>query len=657
MVFDSSAQTNSDTYLNNYISSNAVVCAGFVPVKTDLVLGEPLLATFTVQNIGATSFEFWFGGDYRGTGRHDRYKITATNENGVALPDPIARPMDFGGFVQPVNLKPGQFFTNIIWITDFRVIDKPGFYTISCSFAFDENWRGNSQTNPVVSTTFKLTILQRTPERVSKVLDELVAKASNQHGNDLNDTLALIARFGTNDALPRLKQLTKIGLIEFRVAAIGVLPLIPTDASMKIALENLKDSDPTIRSAAAGALGRMQKPEGVEALLKVLLKETSPVAENVLRALGTSKSEKAFPVITNALEFGAPQIQRAAIDALVNFGSSNAIAILQQHINTNFLSLRYEIVLALAEKLHQPMKAEWLQPVLMQREFNTHPWLDSLRLLRMYGGSNAIPIMLSCLDFDVAWSDRNWWILNEVKYCPNAPAFDDYIWETDLGGKPGYPDGTPEMWTNNLRTLQKLKPLAAHILQDLPHSKYPLTPYLQTIPPIDFTPNFKETDDGGVEIKSGFLDLTIWRGAANLPYSPSDDYRQVYEISAHFRSLPNVSKSDLVKIGITPEQVQQLNNLLHQFAIKLAGPLVSDQKIGNLHNLLVANSGYCPGSDDWHQCLQDYLEAPPLLKEQAKIDLIDSVRIFSQNYHAGTVEFVEAAKKIFTKEQLEQILK
>lgn len=654
--FTAFAQTNSDAFLNNYISPKASVCAGFVPAKTNLVLGEPLLTTFTVQNIGATNFEFWFGGDYRGTGRHDRYKITATNENGVALPDPIAHPMDFGGFVQQVNLKPGQFFTNIIWLTDFRVIDKPGFYTINCSFAFDEQWRNNNKTNPVVSTTFNLNILSRTPERVAKVLDELVAKASNEHGNDLNDTMALIARFGTNDALPRLDQLTKNGATEMRVAAIGVLPLIPTDDSLRVALDNFKDSDPKIRSAVAGTLGRMQRPDGVQALLNSWPKEMSPVAEDILRALGTSKSAQAFPVITNAFNSDNLQIQQAAIDALVNFGDSNAVSVLREHINTNFLSLRYEIVLALAEKLHQPMQSEWLQPVLMRRDFNNHWWIDSLRLLQMYGGSNAIPTMLSCLDFDAAWSDRNWWILYQVKNCQNAPVFDDYIWETDLGGKPGYPDGTPEMWTNNLRTLQKLKPLAGHIDEVPIHSKYPPTPYLQTIPPIDFTPSFKETDDGGIEIKSGFLDITMWRGAATMPYSPSDAFHQVYENSAHFRSLPNMSKADLEKIGIKSEQIQQLNVLLHEFAVKLAGPLVSDQKIGNLYNLLVGQSG-CPGSDDWHECLYDYLEAPAVLKEQTKANLIDSVRIFSQNYHAGTIEFVEAAEKIFTKEQLEQILK
>ena len=34
-------------------------------------------------------------------------------------------------------------------------------------------------------------------------------------------------------------------------------------------------------------------------------------------------------------------------------------------------------------------------------------WLDSLRLMRMYAGDQAVPALLSCLDFDADWSGRN----------------------------------------------------------------------------------------------------------------------------------------------------------------------------------------------------------------------------------------------------------
>ncbi|HTY86272.1 MAG TPA: HEAT repeat domain-containing protein [Candidatus Acidoferrum sp.] len=637
-------------FLNDYDTPTAKIRAGFIPCKTQVVLGEPLQTVFTVENLGPTNFEFWFGGDYRGTGRHNRFKIAAADSEGVELPDPIAHPMELGGFLQPVTLKPGQDFTNVIDLTDFRVIDKPGVYRIGCKFAFDEHRIQKRPTNPVVGSTFTLTILERTPERVARVLDELTDRAWTVRGEDLNETLELTARFGRNEAVPWLAQLAGTGPVELRAAALGALSLVPNDASLYVVLVSLKDSNATIRAAAAGSLGAMRMERGVDALLEVLPKENSPVAEAVLLALGTSKADRAFPVITNTLDAGQIELQRAAINALVNFGGSNAITTLTQRINSSYLSLRYEVVLALAEKLHQPMPAEWLLPVLAGREYNTREWLDSLRLLRMYAGDGAIPAMLSCLDFDVAWSGRNWWILETgVKPCPKAPPI-DYEYDPNT-------DGTPDQWQKNLRLLETLKPLAGPIPTLPDHPAFQSVPYLKTDPPIDFAPTFKEIESGGVEIDSGFLRLEFWRTSARMPYSVPGAYRPVYETAAHFRSLPNLPDETRAKWSITLEQMQQLDRLLNKFAVKLCGSRVSDQKVGNLYNLLVQQGDYCPHSDDWHDLFRNYLEAPPTRKEQAKAELIDSVRIFSQNYHAGTVEFAESARKIFTPSQLEEILR
>ena len=178
------------------------------------------------------------------------------------------------------------------------------------------------------------------------------------------------------------------------------------------------------------------------------------MAEAVVLALGTSKSDRAFPTITNALDSGAPELQRAAVNALVNFGGSNAVAVLMQHINTNHLSLRYEIVRALADKLRQPMNVEWLQPILIGREPNQE-WRASLYLLREYAGKRVVPDLLSYLDFDAAWSERNFWILDQVKTCSEAPHI---VYEYDPNS-----NRTPEQRDKNLRTLQALKALASPI--------------------------------------------------------------------------------------------------------------------------------------------------------------------------------------------------
>jgi hypothetical protein len=642
------APSDSTIYLTTYHTAATTVRAGFTPYKANLVWGEPLQVTFTVENLGPTNFEFSFGGDYRWTGRPNRFKITVTNSTGAALPDPIAPPMDraLGGLGQQINLKPGQSFTNVVDLTSFRVIDKPGGYKVHCSFAF-ELWGHAEQTNPVVNSMFTLAILERTPERVARVLDELVAKAQAVHGHDLDETLALMVRFGKEDAVPRLAQLAEAGRIDLRVGAMGALSSLPTDASQDIVLASLKDSDPAIRTAAAGSLGAMQKPRAVAALLDILPKEEFPVAEAVVVSLGATKSDLAFPVITNTLDSEDTELQRAAVKALANFGGSNAIAALTQRIDTNHLSLRYAIVKALAEQLHQPMHVEWLWPVLMEHE-QSQKWIDSLSLLRRFAGDQAVPALLSCVDFDVAWSGRNWWIFNQIRNCSQAPRI-DYDYDSNS-------DGTPAQWEKNLRTLQALKPLASPIpiLADGP--KAPPVPYLKTDPPIDFSTTFKEPNPAEVEIKSGFLSLTLNRVGSTGPYSVSEPYRAVYQNAAEFRSLPR-NPERCAALKITPEQMTRLIVLLQRFAMKLCGP---DQEIGNCYYNLTSFSNNCPYGigTSWKQwaTYKDYKEAPAgPIRDQVKADLIDSVRVFSQNYHAGTVEFVEAAKKIFTQAQLDQI--
>lgn len=548
-----------------------------------------------------------------------------------------------------LDLKPGEGFTNIIDLTQFRAMDKPGVYTINCGYGFggyDEfTYR---QSGLIVDSSFVLTIVERTPQNVARVINGLLAKAQRAHGPDVNEALNAIATFGKADAVPYLAPVSKTGSTELRTGAIAALSSIPTDDALDAVLAAFKDKDPAIRTAAANSLGVMKKPRAVEALLRRFPHEKTPVAEAILRALGASKAERAFPVITNSLDSGETTLQRAAVDALASYGGSNAVEVLRRHINTNYLAVRYDITLALAEKLHQPIQAEWLLPVLMKREQDSE-WLDCRRVLRLYGGTNAIPTLLSALDFDVPWSYRNWWILNEAQWCSGAS---HYVYDYDPGS-----NGTPEQWAKNRRTLVELKRLAGPIPPPPTPAPTPPIDYLKTDPPIDFVPAFREMNGGGVEIKSGFLSLTLWRGGANEPYSVSDPYQSIYTVASRFRALVNASDETRAKLRMTAEQTARLITLSRQFAVKLCGSQVSDQRIGNFYNLLVSNSDCSPGDDAWWDYLRAYQEAPPSLKEQTKTDVINSVVDFSENYHEGTVEFANAARKVFTRSQIEEILR
>jgi hypothetical protein len=640
-----SALTN---HLDVYELSGVRVRAGFVPENVSYVLGERLQVSFLAQNLGPTNFTFFFGGDYRRTGRHDRFKITAIDPDGKSARDPKADNWGMGGGLGNfVQLQPGQFFTNEIDVAQFRVLDKPGVYTIDCSFAFDD--RGPAQTNqpmPAVHSRFELKLLDRTPESVATVIEELLAKARETHGPRLGETFSIITEFGKEAAVPYLANAAKTGSLEFRQAAISRLPSIPTEASLAIGLNAFEDPEPAIRATAANSLGRFKSSVAVEALLTRLPDEKSPVREAIIVALGASQSERAFSVITNALESNNFPQQKAAIEALANFGGTNAVSVLQKHINTNFLAARYEITRVLAERLSQPIQAEWLVPVLMQRE-QTSEWYDCLRLFRMRTGTNAIPALLSCLDFDVAWSGRNRWILDEVQACQNPPHF-EYVHDPNS-------NGTPEQCQKNQRTLDYLKTFAWPI-PPRPEVLPALITPLKTDPPIDFKPTFQEFDDYSVHIESGFLKITESRDGGRWEYTPTQPYQSIYNAVGRFRPLVNDPDQAAAKWNISPAQMNQLRQSLNRFAVKLCGSHVSDQKIANFYNLLANNSPYCPDDFECSHRLTIYWEAPSWLKQEAKTDLINTTVNYSQNYHMGSVEFVNSVTNILSPSQIQQIL-
>ena len=206
---------------------------------------------------------------------------------------------------------------------------------------------------------------------------------------------ALIARFGQDDAVPRLIELAQRGPLALRAAAYSALPLVPSEASLGAALAGLKDADPVIRSAAAGALGAMRKPRGVEALLAALSGEKSPVAEAILIALGNSKSPRALPVLAAALDQARRSGSRPRSPRWWHSAARRRLTCSSSAFDTRRHGAAIsDRPVALAEKLGQPLNTDWIRPVLMCRMEHLPGWLDSLRLVRMYAGEKAIPTLL-----------------------------------------------------------------------------------------------------------------------------------------------------------------------------------------------------------------------------------------------------------------------
>jgi hypothetical protein len=137
---------------------NPVPDGAKVTLETELrefSLGENILVHFILENTGTQPFHADFGGDYRGSSRHLRFKVTATDEAGNLAEDPDPNPICFGGFLGGRTLKPGEKFIESLPLIRYRRIVKPGRYTITMKHDFGWKEQGDRK-RPVGVTTLTL---------------------------------------------------------------------------------------------------------------------------------------------------------------------------------------------------------------------------------------------------------------------------------------------------------------------------------------------------------------------------------------------------------------------------------------------------------------------------------------------------------------------
>ena len=78
----------------------------FIPIKEEFSTNEPVMVKLRITNIGKTDFAYSQGGSQRGA-RDNQFAFTAEQVGDKMLPD-VGDPINFGGLVGIVSLKPGE---------------------------------------------------------------------------------------------------------------------------------------------------------------------------------------------------------------------------------------------------------------------------------------------------------------------------------------------------------------------------------------------------------------------------------------------------------------------------------------------------------------------------------------------------------------------
>jgi hypothetical protein len=147
--------------------------------RTNYFLGENILLYYRIENAGLSPFEISVGGDYRGSTRADRFKVSAVSADGTLVADPTPLMLNFGGGLSPLGeIKPGGEWFENVYVSEYCRFDSPGTYTVR---AFHDLGFGQQRTND--PRTVALTIELRAPtEMEARAILVEAEKAKPSHG-------------------------------------------------------------------------------------------------------------------------------------------------------------------------------------------------------------------------------------------------------------------------------------------------------------------------------------------------------------------------------------------------------------------------------------------------------------------------------------------
>ena len=353
--------------------------------KADYSVGEPVYVSFRVTNKGKAPISFPDGGDYRGTGRHDRFTVKAWDAAGRMVPDPV-KPSGFGGGLGgDRTIRPGETYTDSVLVNLWCALTEPGRYTVeggrSLSLRTVDGYTPE-QVLPAVPIASRVTITVRRDEAAlaqylkdlpgrledkgddalrglpngtsaMRARDELRALALAANGPAL-DVIAGVARrpgpfradairwleaYGKDKAGPVLLDLAKAppagvepaaGGENVRRDALDALVGLGADGVGPVLLDALSSPAAGVRAAAVSDCARA-KPAECFARLLAMADDPDPIVRRYLgAALPAYGDSKAVPVLLKLLDDPDPDrfVRIWAADGLGKLGRTDGVPVL-----------------------------------------------------------------------------------------------------------------------------------------------------------------------------------------------------------------------------------------------------------------------------------------------------------------------------------------
>ena len=194
--------------------------------RDEYLIGESAEFRFILENQGRQAFEAWFGGDYRGSPRAIRFKITAVNSSGEEAPDSHPNPRFGGGIHHSVTVHAGDSHITTLELGRYRRILTPGTYTIRATHDF--GWVDTPGTHPVGETRIHFRL--PSPEEAERLVAGLQARADASQQNP-ESRRAATAQFARLRSPAYLDSLTRLARTGNRDALHGIGGIASVDAT------------------------------------------------------------------------------------------------------------------------------------------------------------------------------------------------------------------------------------------------------------------------------------------------------------------------------------------------------------------------------------------------------------------------------------------
>jgi hypothetical protein len=439
------------TFLRDYSTNDVLITAGFIPDSSRIIVGEPLFLTFVVSNRADQPFHFSFFGD-------SNFRIAATNTAG--MPTRNRHPGwggDGGG--SSVSVLRGKAYNERVLLDNWCGFDQPGEYTVTCRYLFPNYPNGNTFLAPPIVTVFKLTVLPTDPNRITEII-KAWGHVVETNGS-LHEAAQALAEINDPRTIPYLAVLVMKGS-DINYIAVEALARFTNNLAAADALTSaLKNGDeffiyvPQVASTALRSF--RQTNRAARTLLPGLTNSDANVRIQTARAISWTGSEFAFAPLCSLLQDESNSVRYVAAQAIGRLADARSFAVLTNLLNNSDFYLRFAAVKGLVA-LNQPFQAAWLTPIIRigrnNDETNFQPSTDAMSMTSLYGGDQALPGLVNCLDFDNP-SLKDWFNFYLLQYIGAnwKPSYEHfYKWHHDANR-----DGTEEELAENRQILSELK--------------------------------------------------------------------------------------------------------------------------------------------------------------------------------------------------------